>query len=76
MKNLFLPALFLALVLQSCNPGPATKVDPEFEKQLQEKFINAKEGDVIELPEGTFTLNRSLANPRWYQQHYDQRKRK
>jgi nitrous oxidase accessory protein NosD len=32
----------------------------KMEKELQEKFVSAKEGEVIELPEGTFTLNRPL----------------
>src|ERR1043165_1197519 len=61
MTNILLPVLAAGLFLGSCsNKAAAPKVDADFEKQLQEKFINAKEGEVIELPEGTFTLNRSL----------------
>lgn len=60
MNKIIFIALISALVFTSCNSGTAPKADAEFEKQLQEKFINAKEGDVIELPEGTYLLNRSL----------------
>jgi parallel beta-helix repeat protein len=60
MKKIIAPAFFLALALASCNPGSSPKADAEFEKQLQEKFINAKEGDVIELPEGSYSMTRSL----------------
>ncbi len=60
MKNTLFLVITAAISIVSCNNSPAPKVDAEFEKQLQEKFINAKEGEVIELPEGTFTLNRSL----------------
>lgn len=60
MKHTFFTATMAALIFVSCNNKPAATVDAEFEKQLQEKFINAKEGEVIELPEGTFTLNRAL----------------
>lgn len=60
MKKIVSLSFVAALFFASCNNKPAAKVDAEFEKQLQEKFINAQEGDVIELPEGTFTLNRSL----------------
>ena len=57
----FIPLVFTAIILLSaCKTKPTASVDATFEKQLQEEFINAKEGDVIELPEGTFTLNRSL----------------
>jgi len=30
------------------------------EKLLQTKYLMAEDGDVIEIPEGTFTLSRSL----------------
>lgn len=57
----FLFLVFVSVIgFTSCNTGSAPKADPEFEKQLQEKFINAKEGDVIELPEGNFAMSRSL----------------
>ncbi|MCS6933752.1 MAG: right-handed parallel beta-helix repeat-containing protein [Chitinophagales bacterium] len=60
MKFLFaLP--MLALALAACNGAKKNAVtDEQFEKELQAKFINAKEGEVIELPEGTYHLSRSL----------------
>lgn len=60
MKNIFLLAAISLLIFTSCKNSSAPKADAEFEKQLQEKFINAKEGEVIELPEGTYALSRSL----------------
>ncbi|HRG90620.1 MAG TPA: parallel beta-helix domain-containing protein [Chitinophagales bacterium] len=62
MKKSFLPVVIAAMFFAACsNNKPAeSAVDADFEKQLQEKFVNAKEGDVIELPEGTFTLSRPL----------------
>lgn len=47
-------------LLISCNTKPSSTGNDEFEKQLQEKFANAKDGDIIELPEGTFTFARPL----------------
>ncbi len=59
--NKFLFSVFASILFfTSCNNKLTPKSDPEFEKQLQEKLINAKEGDIIELPEGSFALNRSL----------------
>ena len=60
MKNIFLLTVISAILFTSCKNSQAPKADAEFEKQLQEKFINAKEGEVIELPEGTYALSRSL----------------
>lgn len=60
MKKILFLAFVVVLVFTSCNNSSSPKVDNDFEKQLQEKFINAKEGDVIELPEGTYSLSRSL----------------
>ena len=60
MKQFLFLVLATALAFTSCKNNTTAKVDNAFEKELQEKFINAKEGDVIELPEGTFTLTRSL----------------
>ncbi len=61
----FRPSLFLfgciGLLLSSCNSGSSSaSSDSEFEKQLQEQFANAQDGDIIELPEGTFTFARPL----------------
>lgn len=58
-----LPIVLLAVVITamfSCKPKSSTTESADIEKQLQEKFVNAKDGEVIELPEGTFKLNRSL----------------
>jgi parallel beta-helix repeat protein len=45
------------LLCSSCSkPAPE-----DFQKGLQEKLINAKSGDVIDLPEGKFHLDRTLS---------------
>ncbi len=50
-----------ALIMSSCKPkGGSTADSAAFEKEIQEKLINAKEGEVIELPEGTYSLSRPL----------------
>lgn len=59
----FIAIAIAALILNSCKNGGAGKAagnSVEFEKQLQEKLVNAKEGDVIELPEGTYNISRPL----------------
>lgn len=60
MKKIFAVFTLAALFLSGCQSGQAPKTDAGLEKQLQELFVNAKEGDVIELPEGTIQLNRPL----------------
>ena len=55
--------ILVALAMNSCKNGGSTQPaanSAEFEKQLQEKLVNAKEGDVIELPEGTYAISRPL----------------
>ena len=42
--------------LTACNQTPVN-----FQKQLQEQLIKAKAGDVIEVPEGKFQLDRTLS---------------
>lgn len=59
-KKFFILTVAAAAIMVSCNNSNSPKADADFEKQLQEKFINAKEGEVIELPEGTFALSRPL----------------
>lgn len=50
-------ALCGAIVLAGCNQqSPAN-----FQKQLQEQLIKAKAGDVIEVPEGKYQLDRTLS---------------
>jgi len=55
-----------ALFLGACNGSPKVDaegfvVDPDFEKELQEKLLDAKAGDVIEIPAGKYALSRSLS---------------
>ncbi len=52
----FFAGLCSAAVLLGCNTSPAN-----MQKQLQEQLIKAKAGDVIEIPEGKFQLNRTLS---------------
>ena len=64
MKFFHLLAIALSvIVLNSCKEKAQVQTaqnSAEFEKQLQEKLVNAKEGDVIELPEGIYSLSRPL----------------
>ena len=55
----------LALV-GGCSGGPKTDaqgfvIDPDFEKNLQAKLLDAKPGAVIEIPAGKYALSRSLS---------------
>ena len=51
----------IGLIMFGCHQKGASSGDSAaFEKEVQEKLINAKEGEVIELPEGTFTMTRPL----------------
>lgn len=50
----------LAMVSCKQQPGADLLKSEDFQKALQEKFINAKNGDVIELPEGRFLLTKPL----------------
>ena len=45
-------------ILTSCN---RTLTPAQFQKHLQEQLIQAKSGDVIDLPEGKFHLDRTLS---------------
>ena len=61
MKRLFLLVITVVVFLSGCkNNNSVPDKNAAFEKELQEKFIKAQEGDIIELPEGTFFLSRSL----------------
>ena len=56
----------LALLLSGCQQkAPAAPATPAngagFARTLQEKLLDAKPGDVIEVPEGTFQFDRSLS---------------
>ncbi len=60
--HLFYLLLFGALISTSCKTkgGKDLLVSEDFQKAVQEKLINAQNGDVIELPEGTFQLSKTL----------------
>ncbi|MCP9223562.1 right-handed parallel beta-helix repeat-containing protein [Erythrobacter sp. LQ02-29] len=65
LKHLVVAAL-AALSLAACNSSPPTDADgfvddPEFEQRLQEQLLDAKAGDVIEIPAGKYRLKRSLS---------------
>ncbi|WCM25676.1 right-handed parallel beta-helix repeat-containing protein [Sphingomonas sp. QA11] len=49
-----------------CSGGPKTDaqgfvIDPDFEKNLQQKLLDAKPGDVVDIPAGKYALSRSLS---------------
>jgi parallel beta-helix repeat protein len=53
-------------LLSACSGAPKTDaqgftIDPDFEKTLQEKLLDAKPGDVIDIPAGKYALSRSLS---------------
>lgn len=50
-----------AIVLASCARHSGVTAGPGFQKRLQEALIMAKPGSVIELPEGTHRLDRTLS---------------
>jgi parallel beta-helix repeat protein len=62
MTNRFIATFAAAamLSLTACNSKPSSGDGQNFEKELQGLFVNAKDGDIIELPEGTFQLTRPL----------------
>ncbi|MCO5230938.1 MAG: right-handed parallel beta-helix repeat-containing protein [Chitinophagales bacterium] len=53
---------FIIIAITACKPkaGKDLLVSDDFQKAIQEKLINAQDGDVIELPEGTFQLTQTL----------------
>ena len=66
IRHLLLLASGAALALLSACGGAKTDangftIDPEFEKTLQAKLLDAKPGDVIEIPAGKYALSRSLS---------------
>ena len=55
---------FMCLALSACSEDPAPERDAAanvFHKELQTRFLNAKPGDVIEIPEGFYELTRGLS---------------
>jgi parallel beta-helix repeat protein len=60
LRNLiFAFSLFL---LAACNQSQdVAATEPDFQKKLQTQLIQAEAGDIIEIPEGTYHLKRSLS---------------
>ena len=59
-------ATVLALAGGCSGSGPKTDaqgfvIDPDFEKNLQQKLLDAKPGDVVDIPAGKYALSRSLS---------------
>ena len=64
MLKLSLSLTAILLLISACSKEATPQRDAgpsEFQKELQTKFINAKSGDVIEIPEGIFELSRGLS---------------
>ncbi|RJG13256.1 hypothetical protein D3879_08320 [Pseudomonas cavernicola] len=62
MRIAILSLLAVSVLLAACGEqgkAPSTLVD--FQKELQAKLIKAKAGEVIEIPAGTYQLDRSLS---------------
>lgn len=61
MKRIAL-MLMVVMAFSACKNEKTTEVTTDnIEKELQTKLINAKDGDVIEIPEGRFSFTRSLS---------------
>jgi parallel beta-helix repeat protein len=56
-----LSILALPLLLAACGDEPAPVANLDFQKDLQTQLIKAKPGSVIEIPAGTYQLDRSLS---------------
>ncbi len=61
-RALAIVVLVSAAALGCKKPPAATAADLDFYRKVQEQLILAKPGAVIELPEGTFRLTRSLSS--------------
>ncbi|PAU60416.1 parallel beta-helix domain-containing protein [Pseudomonas indica] len=60
MRSAALPVVALSVLLVACGEqAPETHLD--FQKDLQARLIKAKPGSVIEIPAGTYQLDRSLS---------------
>jgi parallel beta-helix repeat protein len=51
----------LPLVLAGCGSQDETTVDDNFQRELQTRLLDAKPGEVIEIPAGRYALDRSLS---------------
>jgi parallel beta-helix repeat protein len=56
-----LSLLALSVLLAACGEEPAPVANLDFQKDLQIQLIKAKPGSVIEIPAGTYQLDRSLS---------------
>lgn len=54
-------ALLSVIVLMTTGCSDSTSNNENFAEELQKQLIEAKEGDVIEMPEGTFEFTRPLS---------------
>jgi parallel beta-helix repeat protein len=57
-------ALLLCVLLAGCGKPPEASmaaVDTDFQKRLQEQLLDAKPGSVIEIPAGSYHLDRGLS---------------
>ena len=62
MRVAALSLLAVSLLLVACGESEAPPVaNLDFQKQLQTQLIKAKPGEVIEIPAGTWQLDRSLS---------------
>ena len=64
MLKTLLSLIFVSFLLPACSQeqSPQRDVGPsKFQKELQTRLINAKTGDVIEIPEGFYELRRGLS---------------
>lgn len=56
--------LVVSGLLAACGDGhrePATAADAQFQKTLQQRLLDARPGDVIDIPAGRYRLDRSLS---------------
>ncbi len=64
MSRVILPVAAVLVFLSACSEDapPQRDAGPSaFQKDLQTRLINAKAGDVIEIPEGFYDINRGLS---------------
>ncbi len=62
MRIATLSVLAVSVLLAACGePEKPAVTHVDFQKELQAKLIKAKAGDVIEIPAGTYQLDRSLS---------------
>ncbi|MFK7863028.1 MAG: parallel beta-helix domain-containing protein [Pseudohongiellaceae bacterium] len=55
------PFILCAAFLVACSPDQVPMPELSFEESLQQQLIEAKPGDVVEIPAGTFEMTRSLS---------------